>query len=157
MFTPSPLKFVTGCSGMGNVAMTFFFWFFWACIRSHGTATSTTSSLSLRLDPTGREFPSPLVTVFDVPVASMRASARPNCLCVVLILYLVWMCAGGASSCPPYKCLALFYTKVCFIDLRYGKRCDDFFFWFFFGMSSVSRDGDIYDVLSVSALGPNRA
>ena len=31
--------------------------------------------LSLRLDPTGREFPSPLVTVFDVPVARMRASA----------------------------------------------------------------------------------
>ena len=38
------------------------------------TATSTTSSLSLRLDPTGREFPSPFVTVFDVPVARMRAS-----------------------------------------------------------------------------------
>ena len=30
--------------------------------------------LSLRLDPTGREFPCPLVTVFDVPVARMRAS-----------------------------------------------------------------------------------
>jgi hypothetical protein len=30
--------------------------------------------LSLRLDPTAREFPSPLVTVFDVPVARMRAS-----------------------------------------------------------------------------------
>ena len=39
-----------------------------------GTATSTTSSLSLRLDPTAREFPSPLVTVFDVPVARMRTS-----------------------------------------------------------------------------------
>jgi hypothetical protein len=56
-------------SGMGNVAMTFSFWFFLACLRSHGTVTSTTSSLSLRLDPTESEFPSPLVTVFDVPVA----------------------------------------------------------------------------------------
>ncbi len=41
-------------------------------------------------------------------------------------------------------------------DLRYVKRCDDFFFLVFFVMYSVSRDGDIYDVLSVSALGPNR-
>ena len=39
---------------------------------------SATSSLSLRLDPTGREFPSPLVTVFDVPIASMRASGMGN-------------------------------------------------------------------------------
>jgi len=52
----------------------FFLVFFWHVFRSRGTATSTTSSLSLRLDPTGREFPSPLVTVFDVPVARMRAS-----------------------------------------------------------------------------------
>ena len=35
----------------------------------------------------------------------------PNCLCVVLILYLVWMCAGGASSCPPNKCLRTFLHK----------------------------------------------
>ena len=47
----------------------FFLVFFWHVFRSRGTATSTTSSLSLRLDPTVCEFPSPLVTVFDVPVA----------------------------------------------------------------------------------------
>ncbi len=172
------MSYVTRCDD-------FFFWFFLACIRSHGTATSTTSSLSLRLDPTVCEFPSHLVTVlreccllvlnavtstpqwirqpeaawgFDVPVARMRASAmqnyfkitnllcewhtgscggffspsdrkkqkshvhplspwysltsaRPNCFCVVLIFYLVWMCAAGASSCPPYKCLRTFLHK----------------------------------------------
>ncbi len=39
----------------------------------------------------------------------------PNCLCVVLILDLVWMCAGfGASSCPPYKCLRTFLHKSLF-------------------------------------------
>ncbi len=46
----------------------------------------------------------------------------PNCLCVVLILYLVWMCAGGASSCPPYKSFTLLFTKVCFIYLRHTKK-----------------------------------
>ncbi len=32
-------------------------------------------------------------------------------MCVVLILCMVWMCAGGASSCPPYKCLRTFLHK----------------------------------------------
>ena len=41
----------------------------------------------------------------------LRYTKTPNCLCVVLILYLVWMCAGGASSCPPYKCLRTFLHK----------------------------------------------
>ena len=56
-------------SGIRNVAMTFFFGFFGHVLGLTGRR------LSLRLDPTGREFPSPLVTVFDVPIASMRASA----------------------------------------------------------------------------------
>ena len=49
----------------------------------------------------------------DTPVARACISytKTPNCLCVVLILYLVWMCAGGASSCPPYKCLRTFLHK----------------------------------------------
>ena len=49
------------------------FFFFWHVFGLTGRRHMT-SSLSLRLDPTGREFPSPLVTVFDVPVARMRAS-----------------------------------------------------------------------------------
>jgi hypothetical protein len=80
--------------------MTFFFGFFWHVFGLTGRR-HTTSSLSLRLDPTVCEFPSPLVTVlreccllvlnavtstpqwirqpeaawgFDVPVARMRAS-----------------------------------------------------------------------------------
>ena len=54
-------------SGIRNVAMTFF----GGVLHVLGL---TGRRLSLRLDPTGREFPSPLVTVFDVPIASMRAS-----------------------------------------------------------------------------------
>jgi hypothetical protein len=70
-------------SGIRNVAMTFFFGFFGHVLGLTGRR------LSLRLDPTAREFPSPLVTVFDVPIASMRASARPNCLMmIVLLLFL---------------------------------------------------------------------
>ena len=38
------------------------------------------------------------------------------------------------------------------VRMRYAMT----FFWFFLACLSVSRDGDIYDVLSVSALGPNR-
>ena len=56
-------------SGIRNVAMTFFFGDFGHVLGLTGRR------LSLRLDPTAREFPSPLVTVFDVPIASMRASA----------------------------------------------------------------------------------
>ena len=48
--------------------MTFVFGFFGHVLGLTGRR------LSLRFDPTGREFPSPLVTVFDVPVARMRAS-----------------------------------------------------------------------------------
>ena len=55
-------------SGIRNVAMTFVFGFFGHVLGLTGRR------LSLRLDPTVREFPSPLVTVFDVPVARMRAS-----------------------------------------------------------------------------------
>ncbi len=61
-------KSALATSGIRNVAMTFFFGFFWHVFgltrRRHMTC-----SLSLRLDPTGREFPSPLITVFDTPTA----------------------------------------------------------------------------------------
>jgi hypothetical protein len=78
--------------------MTFFFGFL-VCLRSHGTATSTASSLSLRLDPTGREFPSPLVTVFDVPVASMRASGVKRCDAEGSTLAVIALPAAAAGSC----------------------------------------------------------
>ena len=134
--------------------MTFFFGFFWHVFVSG--RRHMTCSLSCAWTQQDVSF-HPLWSLFDVPVARMRASAMhaflchetnffcvsttsgllhdvfqyvsvhpipieicygllsytktPNCLCVVLILYLVWMCAAGASSCPPYKCLRTFLHK----------------------------------------------
>ena len=83
----------------------FFLVFFWHVFRSRGTATSTTSSLSLRLDPTVCEFPSPLVTVFDVPVAhaglidawgvGQHLEHRSSDLSESDVLFLWLLCAEG--------------------------------------------------------------
>ena len=99
-------------SGMGNVAMTFFLGFFLPCIWSHGTVTSTTCSLSLRLDPTVCEFPSPLVTVFDVPVAHAGLSDawgvgqhlehRSSGLSESDVLFL-WLLVQGVSASTTSK------------------------------------------------------
>ena len=56
-------------------------------------------------------------------LVSLSYTKTPNCLCVVLILYLVWMCAAGASSCPPYKCLRTFLHKSL---LYLPQRCMPF-------------------------------
>ena len=45
------------------------------------------------------------------PLYGAQIYENAKLLCVVLILYLVWMCAAGASSCPPYKCLRTFLHK----------------------------------------------
>ena len=74
----------------------FFFCFFLAYLRLTGLLTTNEQGVSSKK---------------GLPNIAMRTSATPNCLCVVLILYLVWMCAAGASSCPPYKCLRTFLHK----------------------------------------------
>ena len=72
--------------------------------------------LSLHLDPTAREFPSPLVTVFDVPIASMRASAMQSYFKITNLLceWHAGFCGGYFSpseckkaekSCPPLESL----------------------------------------------------
>ena len=56
-----------------------------------------------------------LVSVHPIPIeicyGLLSYTKTPNCLCVVLILCMVWMCADGASSCPPYKCLRTYLHK----------------------------------------------
>ena len=59
-------KSALSTSGIRNVAMTFFFGFFGHVLGLTGRR------LSLRLDPTGREFPSPFLTVFNTPVVNNR-------------------------------------------------------------------------------------